>query len=46
MGLAVLLRKYAFTLNQKTKLPVQFDPLSFVLSPAGGAWLNVKAVSK
>lgn len=46
MGLAVLLRKYAFALNEKTILPVKFDPLSFVLSPAGGVWLNVKAVSK
>lgn len=42
LGLISLLRKFKYTLNEKTKLPVEMDPESiFVLSVKGDVWVNV-----
>ncbi|KAI7815574.1 cytochrome p450, partial [Rhyzopertha dominica] len=35
-----LLKRYAFTLNEKTITPIKNSPSSLILSPIGGVWLN------
>lgn len=42
VGLTALLRKYRFSLNSKTKTPLEMNPESFLLSVKGGVWLNVE----
>lgn len=42
VGLAVLLKKYKFTLNSKTKTPLTMEPRNLILTPLGGIWLNVE----
>lgn len=44
VGLAVLLSRYQVSLNEKTKLPIVFDPKSIILTALGGIWLNVKKI--
>ncbi|KAF2902944.1 hypothetical protein ILUMI_03244 [Ignelater luminosus] len=45
VGLAVLLQNYAFTLNNKTKTPLEMNPNGLVMSVLGDIWLDVKKVS-
>ncbi|KAF2894456.1 hypothetical protein ILUMI_11718 [Ignelater luminosus] len=45
VGLAVLLRNYKFSLNNKTKTPLKLDPFSFFMSIEGDIWLNAEQVS-
>lgn len=40
IGLAVLLKSYRFKLSDKTKVPLVFEPSSFVLTAEGGIWLD------
>jgi cytochrome P450 family 6 len=42
VGLTSLLRKYNFTLNQKTKQPLTFQRHSFILAADGDVWLNAE----
>ncbi|GJQ73208.1 Cyp6a9 [Trypoxylus dichotomus] len=44
IALAVLLVDYEFTLNLKTKLPLEID-FGFILTPKGGIWLDAKTLS-
>ncbi|KAF2878723.1 hypothetical protein ILUMI_27439 [Ignelater luminosus] len=47
MGLAVLLKNYRFTLNEKTKLPLKMDPFStFVSNTEEDIWLNVEKIKQ
>ncbi|KAF2882937.1 hypothetical protein ILUMI_23242 [Ignelater luminosus] len=45
VALAVLIENYKFSLNSKTPYPMVLETKSFILSPAGGVWLNVEKVS-
>ncbi|KAF2902947.1 hypothetical protein ILUMI_03247 [Ignelater luminosus] len=45
VGLIVLLQKYVFTLNNKTKTPLKMKPFSIVLSALGDIWLDVKKIN-
>jgi cytochrome P450 family 6 len=42
VGLTSLLRKYNFTLNQKTKQPLTFQCNSFILAADGEVWLDAE----
>ncbi|KAK4878618.1 hypothetical protein RN001_011124 [Aquatica leii] len=44
IGLAVLLKNYKFSINQKTQLPLKMNPKPLVLTPIGSIWLNVEKV--
>ncbi|XP_064212050.1 cytochrome P450 monooxygenase isoform X1 [Tribolium castaneum] len=44
VGLSVLLKNYKFSINSKTKLPLQLDPKSFIMSTEGGIWLDYTRV--
>ncbi|XP_044259566.1 probable cytochrome P450 6a13 isoform X2 [Tribolium madens] len=44
VGLSVLLKNYKFSINSKTKSPLQLDPKSFVMNPEGGIWLDYTRV--
>lgn len=44
VGLVTLLLNYEFSPSEKTPIPMVFDEKSFVLSPKGGLWLNLKKI--
>ncbi|KAK4878094.1 hypothetical protein RN001_010600 [Aquatica leii] len=44
IGLSLLLKNFKFSLNDKTKVPLQMSSLSIVLSVVGDIWLNVEKV--
>lgn len=45
IGLIILLKNFEFSLSPKTVEPISFIPKSFVLSPAGGMYLKLKAIN-
>jgi hypothetical protein len=46
VGLVSLLSKYQFTLSKKSPVPVVIDTKTFILSPLGGMWLQIKKREK
>lgn len=44
IGLALLLDKFRFSVNEKTRVPFAMDASSFILSVIGDIWLNVDKV--
>ncbi|XP_023709398.1 probable cytochrome P450 6a14 isoform X4 [Cryptotermes secundus] len=42
VGLVSLLSKYQFSVSKKTPVPLVFNGKSFLLTPAGGMWLQIK----
>jgi hypothetical protein len=42
VGLVCLLSKYQISVSKKTPIPLVFDPKSFILSPFGGMWLQIR----
>lgn len=44
IGLVTLLTNFSFTFNQKTKLPLQMDPKSFVLKPLNKIFFDLKSL--
>ncbi|XP_031330486.1 probable cytochrome P450 6a14 [Photinus pyralis] len=44
VGLALLLKNFRFTLHEKTPLPLQMNPRSFLLSTLDDIYLNVEKV--
>ncbi|KAJ8949549.1 hypothetical protein NQ314_008178 [Rhamnusium bicolor] len=46
VALTSILRKYRVTLNKKTKVPLEMDPKSGLLSTKGGVWLNFEKFTK
>lgn len=44
LGLVTLLRKFKFTINEKTTLPIRMDPEEVMLSVKGDVWLNATKV--
>ncbi|XP_031330452.1 probable cytochrome P450 6a17 [Photinus pyralis] len=44
IGLALLLDKFRFSVNEMTRVPFAMDPSNFVLSAIGDIWLNVDKV--
>lgn len=46
IGLVTLLNNFEFSLNKKTIHPIQYVPRSFILTPKGGVYLNLKKVNK
>ncbi|XP_030745865.1 probable cytochrome P450 6a21 isoform X1 [Sitophilus oryzae] len=44
VGLISLVRKFNFTLNDKTKMPIEMERASVVLSAKGDIWLDVTRV--
>ncbi|KAI7815466.1 cytochrome p450 [Rhyzopertha dominica] len=44
VGLVASLRKYRFSLNPRTKVPLVMDPQNIILSAQGDVWLDVKNV--
>ncbi|XP_025831659.1 probable cytochrome P450 6a14 [Agrilus planipennis] len=44
VGLTALLRDYKFTLNSKTKVPLQFNGRQFVLTVDGGVWIEAQKI--
>jgi cytochrome P450 family 6 len=43
-GLAVLLSKYQFRVNEKTREPIELEPLSVLMAPKGGIWLEAEKI--
>ncbi|XP_055697216.1 probable cytochrome P450 6a20 isoform X1 [Phlebotomus papatasi] len=41
VGLAYILNHFKFTMNSKTKLPLEIDPTDIPIRVKGGAWFNV-----
>ncbi|XP_055697226.1 probable cytochrome P450 6a14 [Phlebotomus papatasi] len=44
VGLAYILNHFKFTMNSKTKLPLEIDPTDIPIHVKGGAWFNVEKV--
>lgn len=44
VGLVMLLSKFEVSLCSKSKVPLQMDNKNFILTPAGGMWLNLKRI--
>lgn len=44
VGMVMLLSKFEFSVCNETKIPLQIDKKSTILSPSGGIWLNIKTV--
>ncbi|XP_018321417.1 probable cytochrome P450 6a14 [Agrilus planipennis] len=44
VGLTALLRDYKFTLNNKTKVPLQFAGRQFISTADGGVWIEAEKV--
>ena len=42
MGMVSLLSKNQLSVTKKTPIPLAFDPKSFILSPLGGMWLQIR----
>ena len=42
VGLISLLSKYQISVSKKTPIPIVLEPTSFVLSPVGGMWLQIR----
>ncbi|XP_055549578.1 cytochrome P450 6a2-like [Wyeomyia smithii] len=42
VGLASLLRRFRFSVCDRTQIPVQYSRTNFILGPANGVWLNVE----
>jgi len=42
VGLVSLLSKYQLSVSKKTPIPLVLEPRSFVLSPVGGMWLQIR----
>uniref|UniRef100_A0A1B0DG95 Cytochrome P450 n=1 Tax=Phlebotomus papatasi TaxID=29031 RepID=A0A1B0DG95_PHLPP len=40
VGLAYILNHFKFTMNSKTKLPLEIDPTDIPIRVKGGAWFN------
>ncbi|CAH0555970.1 unnamed protein product [Brassicogethes aeneus] len=44
VGLATLLRRYKFTLSDKTQVPLKMHPLQFITTALGDIWLNYEKI--
>lgn len=44
LGVVHLIKNYRITLNNKTRVPFQFSPVSLLLDPIGGIWLDFKKI--
>ncbi|GJQ83415.1 Cyp6a9 [Trypoxylus dichotomus] len=44
IGMAILLKNYKFTINTKTKLPIEFERNSFLLKVKGDIWLDATKI--
>lgn len=44
IGLVMLLSKFEVSLCSKSKVPLEIDNKNFILTPAGGMWLNLKRI--
>jgi cytochrome P450 family 6 len=42
VGLVCLLSKYQLNVSKKTPIPLVFEKRSFILSPVGGMWLQIR----
>ncbi|KAJ9581448.1 hypothetical protein L9F63_023380 [Diploptera punctata] len=42
LGLATLLLNYAFSVCEKTEIPLRLNPTQFITSSSTGAWLRIK----
>ncbi|XP_062548385.1 probable cytochrome P450 6a14 [Armigeres subalbatus] len=45
IGLALLLNSFRFSSGEKSTVPLDFTPKSFILSPEDGLWLKVEKLS-
>lgn len=46
VALASLLTHFKFTLNEKTKLPIRFDPKNPNVAVNGGIWLDIEVINQ
>jgi len=46
VGLVSLLSKYQFSVSKKTTVPLVLDTKTFVPTPDGGMWLQIKKRAK
>ncbi|KAK4878665.1 hypothetical protein RN001_011171 [Aquatica leii] len=44
LGLAILIRNFQFSVNSKTKIPIEIDPTNLILSAKDPIWLDVHDV--
>lgn len=40
IGIIYLVRNFDIEVNKKTKIPLQIDPLYFMMATKGGVWLS------
>lgn len=45
LGIVLLLRKFVFSVNERTEEPLNFSPFAMERIPTSGLWLNVKRQS-
>lgn len=43
-AVASIVKNFELTLNKKTIVPLQYDPIAGILTPKGGIWLDIKKV--
>lgn len=46
LGVAYILHNYEISLNERTKLPLEYEPNNALTAPLGGIWLNFKKINK
>ncbi|CAH0554485.1 unnamed protein product [Brassicogethes aeneus] len=44
VGLTTFLKKYRYTLNKQTQLPLKMNPLNFITTVKGDVWLNYEKI--
>jgi hypothetical protein len=42
VGLVSILSKYQLSVSKETTVPLVLDPKTFIISPVGGMWLQIK----
>ncbi|XP_053697938.1 probable cytochrome P450 6a14 [Sabethes cyaneus] len=46
IGMALLLKSFRFSTGEKSTVPLDFTPKSFILSPEAGLWLKVEKIKQ
>nr|WCC58061.1 cytochrome P450 [Pharsalia antennata] len=46
VGIAMLIKNFEISLDEKMQRPLKYDPMYFLLNPKGAAWVKFKKISK
>jgi cytochrome P450 len=45
IGIAYIVKNFKLSVHEKTRVPIEYDPLSIVTTPKGGLWINFESVA-